>query len=201
MEVVNQKDLVEAFAARGWRISYDETSQPSAELRLGDRVLVSLLTKRSPNSPFYTAGWITTDALSIAYTVMLHPRKRRAESTPLVSSPYIEINRQVAFDEDIDGACAAWMDWARGVDLDAGIAALLDKDANRSGAMPARHLAALAVTGNVEVLETYRQAFAQGDRLGFVPYIMADHIIAALGFAERRRAEPDWLPRSPKLRV
>lgn len=93
------------------------------------------------------------------------------------------------------------MDWASGADLDAGMAALLDKDANRSGAVPARHHAALAATGSIDVLESYRRAFAQGDRLGFANYIAAEHIAAALAFAQRRQTEPGWLPRSPRLRV
>ena len=93
------------------------------------------------------------------------------------------------------------MDWATKADLDAGIAALLDKEASGRGAMPARRLAALAGTGSVEVLEGYSRAFARGDRLGFVPYIKDGHIAAALDFARQRNEQPDWLPHSPKLCV
>ena len=197
MAVVNQKDLVEAFAARGWRVAHGSYG----ELRSGDRVLCAVLSKRSPSFPFTMGGWLTTDAISAAYTSILHPGNRRADSVPLVHSPRFEISSQVATDAEIDGVCAGWLGWASGADLDAGMAALLDKDANRSGAMPARHLAALAASGSIEVLESYWRAFAEGDRIGFVNYITAEHIAAALAFAQRRHDEPGWLPRMPRLRV
>ena len=199
--ISTQAELVAAFVARGWRVTLDEASQPFAELRMGDRVIASLLTKRSPSFPFNLAGWVTNDALSIAYTSIMHPRKRRAQSTPIVLSGRIDIEKQAASEEDIDRGCVELLDWARRVDLDAGVAALRDKEANSVGNMPARHLAALAATGTVEVLESYGRAFAKGDRIGFVPYITVEHIAAALDFARQRRAQPGWLPRSPRLRV
>jgi hypothetical protein len=195
--IATQADLAQAFAARGWSVSGGSL----AELRMGDRVLVSFLGKRSPVFPFNLSGWITNDAICVAYTVIMHPTRRRAKSVPVVRSGRIDIEKAVASDEDVDRGCAALIDWASDADLNPGIAALLDKDANGSGIMPTYHLAALAATGGVEVLQGYADAFAAGDRLGFVPYITADHITAALAFAKQRRAEPNWLPRSPKMRV
>ena len=199
--VASQNDLVEAFVARGWRVTLDDVGQPFAEFRLAERVIAALLTKRSPTFPFNLAGWITDDAVSVAYTAIMHPQKRRAKSTPIVLSPRIDIEKEVASDEDIDRGCAQLLDWALAVDMKAGISALLDKETNGLGAMPARHLAALAATGAVDVLERYHAAFANGDRLGFVPYIKDEHIAAALNFARQRMEQPEWLPNSPRLRV
>lgn len=199
--VANQNDLAQAFAARGWRVTRDETSMPCGELRLGDRVLLAILSKRSPTFPFHLGGWVTTDAISTAYTLMGYRRKRIAESCPLVRSPQIDIAKEVADDADIDGAIAAWVAWGERADCDAAMDALLDKEANGLGDMPARHLAALAANGAVEVLQCYADAFASGDRLGFVPYITAEYVAAALDFATQRRANPDWLPRTPRMRV
>lgn len=199
--IATQADLAKAFAARGWRVTRDETSMPCGELRLGDRVLLAILTKRSPVFAFHLGGWVTTDAISAAYTLMLYPRKRITESCVLARSPQIDIEKEVADDADIDVAIAKWIAWGQRVDCDAAMKVLLDKEANGLGDMPARHLAALAATGAVEVLQGYADAFASGNRLGFVPYITADHVATALAFAEHRRADPDWLPRSPKMRV
>jgi hypothetical protein len=195
--IANGKDLAHAFAARGWSVSGGDI----AELRIGDRVLVSFFGRRGPNFPFNMSGWITNDAVSVAHTMIMHPNKRRAESVPVVRSGYIVIEKAVASDEDVDRGCAALIDWAGKADLDPGIAALLDKDANSRGILPTYHLAALAATGGVEVLQFYADAFATGDRLAFVPYITADYVTTALEFARQRRVDPDWLPRSPKLRV
>lgn len=199
--IATQTELAQAFAARGWRVVRDETSMPCGELRLGDRVLLAILTKRSPVFPFHLGGWVTTDAISAAYTLMAYPRKRIVESCVLALSPQIDIAKEVADDADIDAAIAEWIAWGQRVDCDAALEALLDKEANGLGDMPARHLAALAATGGVEVLQRYADAFAAGDRLGFVPYITADYVTTALEFAKKRRADPDWLPRSPKMRV
>jgi hypothetical protein len=195
--IVNAKDLALAFAARGWSVSGGDM----AELRMGDRVVVSFFGKRGPNFPFNLSGWITNDAVSVAHTMIMHPNKRRAESVPVVRSGHIVIDEAVASDEDVDRGCAALIDWTSKADLDAGITALLDKDANSRGILPTYHLAALAATGGVEELQCYADGFAGGDRVGFVPYITADYIMAALEFAKQRRADPNWLPRSPTLRV
>jgi hypothetical protein len=195
--IVTGKDLALAFAARGWRVS----GGAIAELRMGDRVVVSFFGRRGPNFPFNMSGWITNDAISVAHTVIIHANKRRAESVPLVRSGYIVIEKAVASDEDVDRGCAALINWASKADLDPGITALLDKDANSRGILPTYHLAALAATGGVEVLQGYADAFAAGDRAGFVPYITADYVIGALEFAKQRQANPDWLPRYPRLGV
>lgn len=195
--IATGKDLALAFAARGWSVSGGTV----AELRMGDRVVVSFFGRRGPNFPFNLSGWITNDTVSVAHTMIMHPNKRRAESVPVVRSGYIVIDEPVASDEDVDRGCAALIDWASKADLDSGITALLDKDANSRGILPTYHLAALAATGGVEVLQRYADAFAAGDRLGFVPYITADYVTTALEFAKQRRADPDWLPRSPKMRV
>lgn len=195
--IANAKDLARAFTARGWRVSGGNI----AELRIEGRVLVSFFGKRSPVFPFNLGGWITTDAVSVAYTAIMHPTKRRAESVPVVRSGRIDIEEEVASDEDVDRACAALIDFAGKADPDAGIAALLDKEANGLGIMPSYHLAALAATGAVEVLQAYAEAFASGDRLGFVTYITQDHVAAALQFSRQRRADANWLPRYPRLGV
>lgn len=195
--IVNAKDLAKVLAARGWRV----TGTDLAELRIGDRVVASFFGRRGPNFPFNLGGWITSDAICVAFTAIMHPSKRRAESVPVVRSDYITIDSPVASDEDVDRGCAALIDWARTADLEPGISALLDKDANSTGIMPTYHLAALAATGGVEVLQGYADSFAAGDRAGFVPYITADYVIAALEFARQRRADPDWLPRYPRLGI
>lgn len=54
------------------------------------------------------------------------------------------------------------------------------------GARPLRHLAALAITGDIGRLAKYQRRFEQGDRLGFVPYITAEMLERALLLAQ------DW---------
>ena len=200
-EIRTQAELAEAFARRGWTVRRDETSMPFGERRVGDRVLCAILTKRGLGFPFAISGWVTTDALSAAETMIHTPRKRFSESCPLVMSPEFNIDKPVASQRDIDRASDDWIAWGESVDIAPGFTALLDKDSNMLGAYPLRHLAALAAQGEVEVLEHYSERFAAGDRLDFVPYITTEYVETALDFAKQRRRDPSWLPRTPKMRV
>ena len=74
--------------------------------------------------------------------------------------------------------------WASAQDIDAGLAVYTALPTNSKGAMPLRHLAALALARDVSRLLRYQQSFEQGDRLGFVPYIVPEMIDRALHLAQ-----------------
>lgn len=74
--------------------------------------------------------------------------------------------------------------WASAQDIDAGLAVYMALPTNSKGAMPLRHLAALALARDVSRLLRYQQSFEQGDRLGFVPYIVPEMIDRALHLAQ-----------------
>jgi hypothetical protein len=100
--------------------------------------------------------------------------------------------------EDISNNMEAW---AQAQDVEKHLAVLRELPTTSLGAMPKRHLAALAVNGDIEILTHYQESFAKGDRLGFVPYIDEGYIGRALEFAKRRRTDPNWMPDKPKTRL
>lgn len=61
--------------------------------------------------------------------------------------------------------------WARAQHIESGLMVYRNLPTDSKGAMPLRHLAALAIAGDVERLGGYKKSFDMGDRLGFVPYI------------------------------
>ena len=63
------------------------------------------------------------------------------------------------------------MSWARSLNIESGLMVYRSLPTDSKGAMPLRHLAALAIAGDVERLDGYKKNFEMGDRLGFVPYI------------------------------
>ena len=79
-------------------------------------------------------------------------------------------------------------DWALAQDMDAVKERLRGLPTDSVGYYPLMHLAALAEAGDVETLQSYADAFARGDRLGFVPYITEDYIARALEIAKERAA-------------
>ena len=77
--------------------------------------------------------------------------------------------------------------WAKCQDIEAGLTAYRSLPTDAKGEMPLRHLAALAIAGDVERLNSYKNSFEKGDRLGFVPYITVDMIDRAILIAQKKR--------------
>ena len=209
-QIETRDDLVACFERLGWTPGRDEVGDRNAEMRIGKKILHPLLSRRdtryagNPNGflLFEMGGWITCDAISAAYTLMKSPNKRLSHSTPVENSPNYKIQQPLVYEDDVKAISDAYIKWGRNYDIDAGLANLFNQETNQSGAYPARHLAALAACGEVETLTRYRDSFEAGERAGFrALYITEDYIKTALNFAQHRRADPNWLPNKPKMRV
>lgn len=75
--------------------------------------------------------------------------------------------------------------WALGQSVEEGLEMYRNLPTDAKGAYPLRHLAALALNRNVDVLRKYLYSFENGDRLGFVPYISEEMVRNALVWAQR----------------
>ena len=127
--------------------------------------------------------------------------RRRYADGSVICQTHVRLNKQDYNEDDIIAMSNKILEWAASVDIEAGLAALRALPTDCLGAMPVRHLAALAVAGDVETLGRYRDNFAAGDRMDFVPYIDEGYIARALELAEKRKADPNWIPDKPKMRV
>jgi hypothetical protein len=207
--IETREDFLAVLAELGWWPGRDEVGDRNAEIRIGNFIVKGLLGRRdtrlagNPNGALIMglSAWVTIDAVSVAYTVINYPRKRIADHCiicqtdgPSIKKPFITRDDVVKHSDEV-------VAWAKSCDIDAGLKTLRDLPTNSIGAMPARHLAALAEAGDVETLTRYRDSFASGDRLGFVPYITDEFITRALEFAMKRKADPNWLPKWPRMRV
>ncbi|MFD1246012.1 DUF6990 domain-containing protein [Paralysiella testudinis] len=76
--------------------------------------------------------------------------------------------------------------WAKSQDINNELLKLTKLPTNSPGSMPLHHLAALAITGNLTKLEVYSTSFANGERLGFVPYITLEMISRAIFLARNK---------------
>ena len=88
--------------------------------------------------------------------------------------------------DDVQRLSTRVISWARSQSIEAGLTAYRSLPTDAKGAMPLRHLAALAITGDLGRLEDYKKSFETGDRLGFVPYIAADMIDRAVLIAQKK---------------
>lgn len=209
-DIETKVDFIGILKDLGWRPGRDEVGDRNVERRLGDIVIHALVGRRSTRYAGNPSGvlilglspWVTTDALSAAYTLMVSPKKRVSDPCIIDQSGSFVIELPVIKREDVVAHSDAVIAWAKSCDIGAGLKALRDLPTNSIGAMPARHLAALAEAGDVETLTRYRDSFAAGDRAGFTcNYITEDYIARALDFAQHRRADRNWLPKRPRLRV
>lgn len=209
MNIETLDDLAAFFIRLGWRVGKDDTGTRFAEMRVNNKILQPLLTRRdsryigNPNGVllFELGGSISEDASSAIYTLMFYPNKRISDSCILSNSPNYSISKPFVTESDVEEVSSAFIEWGQNFDVEAGLRALCNLPTNSSGAYPARHLAALAACGEVEQLTGYLSSFKAGDRLGFAPYIKQEHIEIALNFAQQRRIDPAWLPKRPKMRV
>lgn len=125
--------------------------------------------------------------------------RRRYADGSVIDMTRIRVTKQDYGFEDIATMSDQAIEWAINVDLEACLAELRAQPISAIG--PHRHLTALAVAGDVETLSHYHDRFAVGDRMDCVPYITIDYITRALELAEKRKADPNWIPDKPKIRV
>jgi hypothetical protein len=108
--------------------------------------------------------------------------------TPLIVGDEGVVDLDEILASDILQLAEQAVSWALAQDIEVGLAAYRNLPTTAKGAMPLRHLAALAVAGDVARLEYYRKSFEQGDRLGFVPYITSEMLDRAIEVAKQHQA-------------
>ncbi|MGB3165655.1 MAG: hypothetical protein WBA68_02650 [Alteraurantiacibacter sp.] len=99
--LTTQDDLSVVMSHLGWHVS--PGSGPVAERRVApDRVCHAVLSKLAPVFPFSLNGWVTTDALSAAFTLIKKPRARVNKSCPLERSYSFIVDGTVATPAQIE---------------------------------------------------------------------------------------------------
>lgn len=207
--IETKSDFVECLTHCGWLAARDEVGETRVEIRFGHLIIVGLVDRRDTRyaeNPTGTlimglSAWATDEAVNIAYTSICNPRKRISDHCIIYQTDEFAVSSLIITTQQVVNLSEKTISWAKSCNISEGLKALRNLPTNSIGAMPARHLAALAGAGDVETLSRYRDSFVAGDRLGFVPYITNDFIARALDFAAHRQAEPGWLPNKPKMRV
>jgi hypothetical protein len=176
-----KNDIVLAFKQLGWRIFRNEGERlASFDIQDTQIELVFRLYHLPLLKVLECNNSLTTLRFTIA-TAKISSKKNSHE--PLIVAN--ERLRQPDFTlEDIRALSARLIEWAKSQDIDAALQRLRALPTDAKGAYPRRHLAALALVGDVEKLEYYQRSFESGDRLGFVPYISKEMIDRAVEIAK-----------------
>jgi hypothetical protein len=177
-----RNDVLLAFKELGWKTAKDEGGEHYAIFELGS-FLVQVILKLEPRKEGKSLQCyfsVSNKELDVAAARIFGERETH---TPLITDS--DNLRQPDFTfEDIRALSARLIEWARRQDIDAALKGLRELPTDAKGAMPLRHLAALALAGDVDRLEYYQRGFEAGDRLGFVPYISKEMIDRAVEIAK-----------------
>lgn len=199
---MKKKDVIRVFAGLGWHSYRDEVGDWVIVMRLDDVVVWNVPTVKT----LRVSGGVnvTNDAFDYAYNCISGKTNRVLENDVIMQT-WKDFEIRKAIDAislaDIISLSDQMKDWAETADIEEGLAALRALPTDCLGARPTRHLAALAVAGDVETLAGYKDSFVRGDRLGFVPYVDEGYIQRAYEFASKRRECPNWLPEKPQMRI
>lgn len=197
MVEMNDKQLVDLFYKCGWN-HYSDSYDYIIYRLLGELVVESLARFRRGNR-VELAYSCSTVALSCAYTFIASPKVSIIESCIIWEDQKDEV-RECWTLADIERLSNHILDWATSRNISHGLELLRNIPTDSLGAMPARHLAALAEAGDILTIRQYQESFAKGERLGFVPYITDEYLQRAYAFAAKRHEDPDWLPDKPRFR-
>lgn len=183
---MEEESVVSILSEQGWVCSKDEVGDyfcvtdvggvqlqiiPSVGKR-SDHFRVSLISSISSKDFSEAVSFILGDGGGCAPIIV---RNEMPEKLSSFSSDYVVRASEKA------------ISWARSQSIDEGLTVYRKLSTEAKGAMPIRHLAALAIAGDIGRLEEYKKSFEKGDRLGFVPYITSDMIERTLMIAKESK--------------
>lgn len=180
---MTEKEFALAFKVYGWYIDSDEVGDLFGRINLGDR-LVQIIPSVKKRANHYRVACMPSVSTNLFTNTVGEIMDELETHTPIIRMNEI-VNK---FDDisplNVQTISNSLLEWAKAQDIEKGLEAYRNLPTDAKGAMPLRHLAALAIHGDVDRLVGYQNSFKNGDRLGFVPYITAEMIDRAVLIAQ-----------------
>jgi len=179
------KEATDILKSIGWQLSKDEVGDRFAQMQLKDRTVeIGYIIRRFLHDEEFSASpALYTDEFSSTYN---HIRDRSSGRTAfIVPWNWHGVRVPEIREEHVHQASQMAIDWAKEQDLHQGLLAHAALPTTAFGTRPVKHLAALALLGDIEKLKFYQASFEAGDRLGFEDYITKDYIDRAVAIAEQ----------------
>lgn len=179
---MNDYQLIEALRSLGWNCARDEAGEVFCILGV-DVAQVQILptiTRRADHWRISFMPSVSTKEFTAAAAFILDEDRSHV---PIVARNFAPLRVTCLASSDIAVLSGDIVSWAMSQDLKHGLDEYRRLQTSSKGSLPLHHLAALAVTGDVERLSKYKDSFNRGDRLGFVPYISECMIDRALRWA------------------
>jgi hypothetical protein len=179
---MKEEDFIGILEQQGWVCKKDEVGDFFCTIDLGEVQLqiIPSVCKRADHFRVSLMPSISTAKFSEAVSFISGDERGNIPINISSEAPYKIAGFSV---DDVVRLSDKVMSWARSQNIEEGLESYRDLPTDVKGALPLRHLAALAIAGNVQVLKKYKKSFEQGERLGFVPYVTSDMIERALTIA------------------
>lgn len=183
---MEEKDIVSVLSEQGWICSKDEVGDYFCVTDVGGVQLqiIPSVGKRSDHFRVSLISSISSKEFSEAVSIILGDG---GGNTPVIVGNEAPEKLSSFSSDDVIRLSENAVSWARSQSIDEGLAVYRKLPTEAKGAMPIRHLAALAIAGDAGRLDEYKRNFEKGDRLGFVPYITSDMIDRALMIAKESK--------------
>jgi hypothetical protein len=181
---VKEKEVMPILETLGWRTGKDEVGDNFSVIVRSDMQLrvIPFIGKWADHFHVAFMASVSTKTFSDAAAFIFGSEE---DHEPIIVTNGLEEKVTNFSTNDVVRLSERAISWGFSQDMEAGLAAYRALPTDAKGAMPLRHLAALAIAGDLQTLSRYQRSFEQGDRLNFVPYITADLIDRALSIAQR----------------
>lgn len=176
---MKEKDVVSILMEQGWVCSKDEVGDYFCVTDIGGVKVQIIPSVRERSDHFRVSLMPSVSTKEFSETVAFVQGEGSGYSPVIVSNEPPEKLPKFSSDDVLRMSEKA-ISWARSQNIESGLMVYRNLPTDTKGAMPLRHLAALAIAGDVERLEGYKKSFEMGDRLGFVPYITGGMIDRAV---------------------
>lgn len=181
---MTEEELLLILKDEGWSVSKDEVGDSFCTMTL-DSLLLQLIPTIRKRSDHYRIALSPSVSSSNFSNTVSQVASENNDFEPIVVSNFAVEKIASPSVEDIVRLSEEAITWAKKLDIDEGLKKYRDLPTSSKGAMPLRHLAALAIHGDTEKLTFYRDSFLKGERLGFVPYITLPMLEKALHISHK----------------
>lgn len=181
---MTEAEAISILEKNGWSCEIDEVEDRSCTLAVNDKV-VRIFPTIGRRSDHFRVTFMPSVSSKEFSEVVSFIFGEGVKYDPVIVSNELPEKLPELLDADILRLAERAVTWANAQSLEAGLTAYRNLPKDAKGAMPLRHLAALAIAGDVGRLEGYKKSFDEGDRLGFVPYITVDMVDRAILIARK----------------
>lgn len=179
---MKERDVAEILKQHGWGCGKDDAGDFFCVMNLDDR-RVQIIPSVGRRADHFRVSFMPSVSCARFSEVVGTIYGENKDYVPIIVSGGAPEKLESFGSVDVLRMADEVISWAKCQNINDGLAAYRRLPTDAKGAMPLRHLAALAMNGDIERLRFYKKNFEQGNRLGFVPYVTLTMIAKALEIA------------------